>query len=79
LSGQQYELQYHCPAGYANSTKNIPVVLPYGFAMGLPRCESNYGNNIFDGFFSELIVVGVTWGGTNPNPEACVQEDYYTN
>jgi predicted alpha/beta superfamily hydrolase len=38
--------------------------------------KSIYGQQYFDGFIPELIVVGVTWGGINPNPDSLRARDY---
>jgi predicted alpha/beta superfamily hydrolase len=38
--------------------------------------KSIYGQQYYDGFIPELIVVGVTWGGINPNPDSLRARDY---
>jgi predicted esterase len=35
-----------------------------------------YGEHYYDGFIPELIIVGVTWGGVNPNPDSLRARDY---
>ncbi|MEO6547219.1 MAG: alpha/beta hydrolase-fold protein [Ferruginibacter sp.] len=76
VAGQEYELQILLPAGYANSTKKFPVVYLMDSQWDFPLAKSIYGEQYFDGFIPELIIVGVTWGGTNPNPDSLRARDY---
>lgn len=76
IAGQQYELQVLLPAGYATSTKKYPVVYLMDSQWDFPDVKSIYGQQYFDGFIPELIVVGVTWGGANPNPDSLRARDY---
>src|SRR5690606_31076537 len=32
-----------------------------------PLLSSIYGQQYYDGFIPEVIIVGITWGGANPN------------
>jgi len=41
-----------------------------------PLLKCLYGEHYFDGFVPELIVVGITWGGVNPNPDSLRARDY---
>jgi hypothetical protein len=41
-----------------------------------PVVKSIYGQQYFDGFIPELIVVGLTWGGVHPNPDSLRARDY---
>jgi predicted alpha/beta superfamily hydrolase len=74
--GQEYELQILLPGGYANSTKKYPVVYLMDSQWDFPNVKSIYGQQYFDGFIPELIVVGVTWGGVKPNPDSLRARDY---
>ncbi|MDP4261446.1 MAG: alpha/beta hydrolase-fold protein [Bacteroidota bacterium] len=76
VSGQEYELQILLPAGYAVSAKKYPVVYLMDSQWDFPLVKSIYGQQYFDGFIPELIVVGVTWGGVNPNPDSLRARDY---
>jgi predicted alpha/beta superfamily hydrolase len=64
------------PAGYKNSEKKYPVVYLMDSQWDFPLVKSLYGEHYFDGFIPELIVVGVTWGGVNPNPDSLRARDY---
>ena len=76
VSGQEYELQILLPGGYKTSGKKYPVVYLMDSQWDFPLVKSIYGQQYFDGFIPELIVVGVTWGGINPNPDSLRARDY---
>lgn len=76
VADQEYELQILLPGGYASSTKKYPVVYLMDSQWDFPLVKSLYGEHYFDGFIPELIIVGVTWGGTNPNADSLRARDY---
>jgi predicted alpha/beta superfamily hydrolase len=76
VAGQEYELHILLPGGYASSTKKYPVVYLMDAQWDLPLVKSLYGEHYYDGFIPELIIVGVTWGGVNPNPDSLRARDY---
>lgn len=76
VTGQEYELHILLPGGYSNSNKKYPVVYLMDSQWDFPLVKSIYGQQYYDGFIPELIVVGITWGGTNPNPDSLRVRDY---
>ena len=76
VKGQEYELQVLLPSGYEKATKKYPVVYLMDSQWDFPLVKSIYGEHYYDGFIPELIVVGVTWGGVNPNPDSLRARDY---
>lgn len=76
VTGQEYELQILLPGGYKNSTKKYPIVYLMDSQWDFPLVKCIYGEHYFDGFIPEMIIVGVTWGGTNPNPDSLRARDY---
>jgi predicted alpha/beta superfamily hydrolase len=76
VTGQEYELHILLPGGYASSTKKYPVVYLMDSQWDFPVVKSIYGQQYFDGFIPELIVVGITWGGVKPNPDSLRARDY---
>ena len=76
VAGQEYELQILLPAGYGESNKKYPVVYLMDSQWDFPNVKSIYGQQYFDGFIPELIIVGVTWGGIHPNPDSLRARDY---
>jgi predicted alpha/beta superfamily hydrolase len=76
IVGQEYALQIMLPPGYEKSTKNYPVVYLMDSQWDFPLVTAIYGEQYYDGFIPEMIIVGVTWGGTNPNPDSLRARDY---
>jgi hypothetical protein len=76
VAGQEYELHILLPGGYKNSSKKYPVVYLMDSQWDFPLVKSIYGQQYYDGFIPELIVVGVTWGGEKPNPDSLRARDY---
>jgi len=76
VSGQEYVLQISLPSGYANSNKKYPVVYLMDSQWDFPLLTSLYGQQYYDGFVPEMIIVGITWGGEHPNPDSLRARDY---
>ncbi len=76
VTNQEYELQVLLPGGYKNSVKKYPVLYVMDAQWDFPLAKSLYGQHYFDGFIPEMIIVGVTWGGKNPNPDSLRARDY---
>ncbi len=76
VAGQEYELQILLPGGYKNSNKKYPVVYLMDSQWDFPLAKSIYGQQYYDGFIPEMIIVGVTWGGINPNADSLRVRDY---
>lgn len=76
VSGQEYKLEIRLPSSYENSTKKYPVVYLMDSQWDFPLVTSIYGEQYYDGFIPEIILVGVTWGGINPNPDILRTRDY---
>ncbi|MET0394594.1 MAG: alpha/beta hydrolase-fold protein [Chitinophagaceae bacterium] len=76
IVGQDYVLQIRLPASYAAGAKQYPVVYLMDSQWDFPLLTSLYGEQYYDGFIPELIIVGVTWGGANPNPDSLRARDY---
>jgi len=76
VSGQEYELQIMLPSGYENSTKKYPVIYLMDSQWDFSLATAIYGQQYYDGFIPEAIIVGVTWGGENPSPDRLRARDY---
>jgi len=76
VAGQEYELHILLPGGYKTSTKRYPVVYLMDSQWDFPLVKSIYGEHYYDGFIPEMIIVGVTWGGTNANADSLRARDY---
>jgi predicted alpha/beta superfamily hydrolase len=76
VTGQEYVLQISLPAGYAKSNKNYPVIYLMDSQWDFPLLTALYGQQYFDGFIPEVIIVGITWGGEHPNADSLRARDY---
>ena len=76
VSGQEYVLQISLPADYEKSNKKYPVIYVMDSQWDFPLVTALYGQQYYDGFIPELIVVGITWGGKNPKPDSLRARDY---
>jgi predicted alpha/beta superfamily hydrolase len=76
VSGQEYKLDILLPDGYESSTKKYPVIYIMDSQWDFPLVSSIYGQQYYDGFIPEAILIGVTWGGENPNPNMLRARDY---
>jgi len=76
VAGQEYELQIMLPSGYKTSNKKYPVVYLMDSQWDFPLVKCIYGEYYYDGFIPEMIIVGITWGGVNPNPDSLRARDY---
>ena len=76
VTGQEYELQILLPGSHKTSNKKYPVIYLMDSQWDFPLLKCLYGEHYYDGFIPELIVVGVTWGGINPNPDSLRARDY---
>src|SRR4029079_14603150 len=76
VAGQEYELHILLPGGYKNSDKKYPGVYLMDSQWDFPLVKCIYGEHYYDGFIPEMIIVGVTWGGVNPNPDSLRARDY---
>ena len=76
VKGQEYLLQISLPAGYATNNKKYPVVYLMDSQWDIPLVSALYGQQYYDGFIPEMIIVGITWGGYHPNPDSLRARDY---
>jgi predicted alpha/beta superfamily hydrolase len=76
VPGQEYVLQISLPGGYGKSEKKYPVLYLMDSQWDFPLVTALYGEQYYDGFIPEIIIVGITWGGTNPNPDSLRARDY---
>ncbi|AHM58863.1 esterase [Flammeovirgaceae bacterium 311] len=66
-SGQEYKLFMHLPANYRATGKKYPVLYLLDAQWDFPLVSAIYGEQYYDGFIPEMIIVGITWGGSNPD------------
>jgi predicted alpha/beta superfamily hydrolase len=76
VSGQEYVLQISLPASYDKTDQKYPVVYLIDSQWDFPLVTALYGQQYYDGFIPEVIIVGITWGGDHPNPDSLRARDY---
>ena len=76
VSGQEYVLQIMLPGGYGKNDKKYPVLYLMDSQWDFPLLTALYGQQYYDGFVPEMIIVGITWGGDHPNPDSLRARDY---
>jgi len=76
VAGQEYELHIMLPGGYKAADKKYPVVYLMDSQWDFPVVTGLYGQQYYDGFIPELIIVGVTWSGEHANYDSLRTRDY---
>jgi hypothetical protein len=70
ITGQEYVLHIQLPQHYSDTSKTFPVVYLLDSQWDFPLITAIYGDQYYDGFMPSTIIVGITWGGENPNYDA---------
>jgi predicted alpha/beta superfamily hydrolase len=76
IVNQEYQLLIKLPDGYGQSNKTYPVIYFLDAQWDFPLMVSTYGQSYYDGFIPEAILVGIQWGGENPNPNVLRERDF---
>jgi predicted alpha/beta superfamily hydrolase len=73
--GQEYDLYVNLPRGYQDTTKTFPVIFLLDAQWDFPLAQAIFGEQYYDGFVPAAIMVGITWGGVNPNYDSLRMRD----
>lgn len=73
---QEYVLYINLPRNFYDTTKTFPVIYLLDAQWDFPLANAIYGEQYYDGFVPEVIIVGITWGGINPNPDSLRRRDF---
>ena len=76
VNGQEYVLQISLPTSYNKTNQKYPVVYLMDSQWDFPLLTALYGQQYYDGFIPEVIIIGITWGGGHPNPDSLRARDY---
>jgi predicted alpha/beta superfamily hydrolase/quercetin dioxygenase-like cupin family protein len=77
LVDRDYVLHVNLPANYeATGDRRYPVVYLLDGQWDFPLLSSIYGEQYFDGFIPAFIIVGITWGGANPDYDKLRARDF---
>jgi predicted alpha/beta superfamily hydrolase len=75
LVGQEYDIYVQLPGNYSDTSKVFPVVYVLDGQWDFSLVTALYGQQYYDGFIPALIIVGITWGGANPDYDALRARD----
>lgn len=67
IVGQEFNLYVNLPRDYEDSTKSLPVIYLLDGQWDFPLLNAIFGEEYYDGFVPGVIVVGIAWGGKEPN------------
>lgn len=67
ITDKEYDLYISLPRGYNDTTKTFPAVFVTDAQWDFPLVQAIYGQQYFDGFLPDLVIVGITWGGKDPD------------
>ncbi len=67
ITGQDYVLHINLPQHYNDTSKTYPVIYLLDSQWDFPLVTAIYGDQYYDGFMPSAIIVGITWGGENPD------------
>jgi len=65
--GREYHLYVNLPRGYEDTSRTFPVIYLTDGQWDFPLAVALFGEQYYDGFVPASIIVGITWGGNDPN------------
>lgn len=75
VAGQEYDLLISLPRDYQDTTKTFPVIYLLDAQWDFPLLHAVFGEQYYDGFVPAMIIVGIAWGGKNPNYDSLRTRD----
>ena len=75
IINQDYDLYINLPGNF-DAGKAYPVIYLLDAQWDFTLLNAIYGQEYYDGFIPASIVVGITWGGVNPNPDILRRRDF---
>ena len=73
---QQYTLYVHLPMNYGQEERTYPVLYLLDAQWDFSLVTAIYGEQYYDGFLPEMIIVGITWGGQGADPNYLRARDF---
>jgi len=67
IVGQEFNLYVNIPRDYQDTSKAFPVIYLLDGQWDFPLLNAIFGEQYYDGFVPGAIVVGIAWGGKDPN------------
>jgi predicted alpha/beta superfamily hydrolase len=75
-TGRDYHIYVGLPHGYGESSDSYPVLYLLDGQWDFRLVSAVYGGLNFDRFIPEMIIVGITYGGEDPDYDALRARDY---
>jgi predicted alpha/beta superfamily hydrolase len=75
ITNKDYDLYISLPRGYSDTAKTFPVLFLTDAQWDFPLVQAIYGQQYYDGFIPEMVIVGITWGGKNPDYDRLRAQD----
>ena len=75
-TGRSYDIYVLLPTDYAQNQKKYPVLYVLDGQWDFKLLDSIYGGLLYDEFVPEMIIVGITYSGANPDYNALRAMDY---
>jgi hypothetical protein len=67
IVGQDYDLLINLPRNYRDTSRTFPVLYLLDAQWDFPLLNAVFGEQYYDGFVPEIVIVGIAWGGRSPN------------
>jgi len=75
-TGRNYDIYIRLPGEYAQSQQKYPVLYLLDGQWDFKLLDSIQGGLVYDGFVPEMIIVGITYSGANPDYTTLRAMDY---
>src|SRR5689334_23293138 len=75
-TGRSYDIYVLLPTDYAKTDRKYPVLYVLDGQWDFKLLDSIYGGLLFDQFVPEMIIVGITYSGEDPDYGALRAMDY---
>ena len=76
IVNQEYDLYINLPRDYSDTSKTFPVLYLLDAQWDFPLANAIFGQQYYDGFVPGIVIVGITWGGENPNYDLLRRRDF---
>ena len=77
INNNHYKLLINLPDSYSkDSTRTFPVLYTLDGQWDFTNLVNSYYSIHWDGFIPDIIIVGITWAGKDPNYELLRRYDY---
>ncbi len=76
ITGEEYDLYINLPRNYQDQSRTFPVLYLLDGQWDFPLVMSVFGEQYYDGFVPEIVIVGITWRGSNLNYDSLRVRDF---